>query len=371
MKAKFLIQGIDTGYPNGGMSLFKFAIASIGGSIITRMPDAKPSQVEKKLDQFKNVMQAEVEVATNDDEVRQYCNDADVVFVMPVGNKVWPTFEEVLGSVRAKKVVFILGTNETRRCPAFVKSRVWDAYWSERPMIMEYLRGRGIVDTKKPYIVGCNVYELKCPHTVDELVSMKNPNSVISSSRFGSFKGSGHILQIFDKLLSTTPTAEIDAWGWSPNEAGISFLSIIKSKPEMMKLWNSTGKQVARGPYRAETIPSFMSKARVSIDLTCGKGDGSYFGDGGLQYVQAESIDWGAIPFCDSNFYVGDEWSSFMMRQPRAYVDEIAGDISNLLQEWDPQKHAKMIEAGRNYIKENMSRERFNESINKVLTSIL
>ena len=370
MKIKFLIEGIDTNYPNGGMSLVKSAIAAIGGSVITRLPGAKLRQVEKKLPQFKSVMQADVEVATTDDEVRQLCEDIDALFVVPVGNKKWPTFEEALGNLKCKKTIFILGTGEARRCPAMVKARIWDAYWSERPMIKEYMQGKGLVDKTKPYIVGNNIYELKCPYTVDELVAAKDIKYVISSCRFGSSKGSSHQLRVFDDLLKSGADVKMDAWGWLPNEAGMSFLSLIKTIPEMFAMWNTTGRQLARGAYTADQIPDFMKPARISIDLTDAKEDGNRFGDGGLQYGQAESIDWGALPFCDSNFYVGDQWDSIMLRLPRDNVKGISQKIQEELKTWDPEKHAKMIEAGRQYLRENLSRDRFNDSMKRVLDAI-
>ena len=41
MKAKFIIHGIDTGYPNGGMTLTMSAIAAIGGTVVTRLEGGK------------------------------------------------------------------------------------------------------------------------------------------------------------------------------------------------------------------------------------------------------------------------------------------------------------------------------------------
>jgi hypothetical protein len=335
------------------------------------MPDAKQRMIDKKIDQFRNVMKADVEVATNDEDIIRMCEDIDNLFVMPVGNKVWTTFEDVMNKLKCKKVVFFCGTGESRRCPAFVKSNVWDAYWSERPLIKEYMQSKNYVDKKKPYIVGCNVYELKCPYTVDELMSMKDTKSFISACRFGSSKGSSHALQVFDQLLKSGVDANMAAWGWLPNEAGISFLSLIKSDPVMFDMWNDTGKKMARGAYTAEQIPEILGTARLSLDLTAAKGDGNRFGDGGLQYGQAESIDWGALPFCDSNFYIGDEWDTVMLRQPRDNISGIVNDVQDHLKTWNPEKHAKMIEAGRQYVRENMSRQRFNDSMNAVLTSIV
>lgn len=370
MKIKFLIEGIDTDYPNGGMSLVKSAIAAIGGSVITRAPDAKQRYIDKKLPQFKKVMQADVEVATNDDEVRQLCEGVDALFVVPVGNKKWLTFEEALGGLSCKKIIFILGTGESRRCPGMVKSHIWDAYWSERPKIKEFMQGKGLVDKTKPYIIGNNIYELKCPYTVDELVVAKDVKSVISSCRFGSSKGSAHTLRIFDDIIKSGTDVKLAAWGWMPTEAGISFLSLIKSIPEMFEMWNTTGKLLARGAYTTDQIPDFMKSARLSIDLTAAKGDGNCFGDGGLQYGQAESIDWGALPLCDSNFYIGNEWDSMMLRLPRDDVKGISQLVQDELKTWDPHKHAQMIETGRKYLRDNLSRERFNDSMKRVLEAI-
>ena len=126
-----------------------------------------------------------------------------------------------------------------------------------------------------------------------------------------------------------------------------------------------------RSSYTAEQIPEILGGARLSLDLTAAKGDGNRFGDGGLQYGQAESIDWGALPFCDSNFYIGDEWDSIMLRQPRDNISDIVSTVQDHLKTWNPEKHAKMIEAGRQYVRENMSRQRFNDSMNAVLTSIV
>lgn len=371
MKAKFILHGIDTGYPNGGMTLTKCSIDAIGGSVITRLEGGKRNSksFKKREEEYAKVMGVPVEIATSDDEFHQMCEGVDILFSLPFGNKVWPTFESALSGLTCKKVAFLLGAAESRRAPAFTKSKVWDAHWSERPMIRDYMQSRRIVDPNDPYIVGCNVYELKCPHTVEEVTAMKDPRNVISSARFGSFKGSDQVLKVFDEL-SKDDRNVLDAWGWVPHEAGMSFLGMIKGIPEMKQMWERTAHKIARGTYNAHQIPDIMQKARFAIDFTRGNGDGSIFGDGGLQYCQAEAIDWGAIPVCDSDFHRGDGWDSLMLLTKRDDVDDAVNLLKGELDNWDPESHARKVEAGRQYIRDNLSRDRFNASMKEVLDKV-
>lgn len=367
MNVKYILHGIDTLYPNGGMTLTMQAMKAIGGTVVTRMDLKRGSKAfERKQKMCSSVMGSQVEIATNDDELIQLCEDADLIFVLPFGNKVWPNFEEVLFKLNAKKVSLILGAAETRRASNFVKSNVWHARWSERPMIKDYIQGRGLVDLKKPYVIGCNVYELSCPYTPEELTEMKIARSINTSARFGSFKGSAKLLETFAGLIED-PRNKIDAWGWSPNEAGISFLSLVKMKPEVLEIWNDVGKRIARGTYTPPMIPDIMKNTQFSLDFTKGTGDGTIFGDGGLQYCQAEAIDWGAIPVCDSNFHVGEEWKQLMVLVDRENPREAANIIQQELNSWNPELHIMRIEAGRKYIQENLNAERFNRSIFELL----
>ncbi len=371
MKAKFIIHGIDTGYPNGGMTLTMSAIAAIGGTVVTRLEGGKrgSKSFKKREEEYSRVMGVPVEIATSDDEVRQMCEDIDVLFALPFGNKVWPTFESALQGLSCKKVAFLLGSAESRRAPMFTKSKIWDARWSERPMIRDYMQSRRIVDPSKPYVVGCNVYDLKCALSSEEVTALKDPRNVISSARFGSFKGSDQVLKVLNELIKDERN-HLDAWGWTPNEAGMSFLGMIKGIPEMKAMWDDTGHKVARGTYNAPQIPDIMRKARFAIDFTRGNGDGSIFGDGGLQYCQAEAIDWGAIPVCDSDFHRGEGWNSVMLLTGRDDVESAVRILKEELETWDPEAHARKVEAGRQYIRDNLNRDRFNASMSEILEKL-
>ena len=367
MNVKYILHGIDTLYPNGGMTLTMQAIKAIGGSVVTRMDIKRGSKTfERKQKMCSEVMGSPVEIATSDEELLQICENADVIFALPFGNKVWSNFEEVLGKLNAKKVSLILGAAETRRAANFVKSDIWHARWSERPMIKEYIQGRGLIDVKKPSVIGCNVYELSCPYSPEELTSMKESRSINTSARFGSFKGSDKLLQTF-AFLKEDSRNKIDAWGWSPNEAGLSFYALVKKRNDVLEIWNDVGKKIARGTYTPPMIPDLMKSTQFSADFTKGKGDGTIFGDGGLQYCQAEAIDWGAIPVCDLDFHRGKEWGELMVLVDRENPREAANIIQHELNNWNSDQHIQRIQNGRKYIQENLNAERFNRSIHEVV----
>ena len=370
MKIKFLIHGIDTGYPNGGMTLTTSAIGAIGGTVITRLPGGKrgTARFNKRVAEYESVMGVPVEIATSDEEFKEMCKDIDVLFALPFGNKVWPTFEETIGKLKCKKVAFLLGSAESKRAPNFTKSNIWSAYWSERPMIRDYMQSHKKTDKNKPYIIGCNIYDLKCPYSPEEITSRKDPRKVISTARFGSFKGSDRVLRVFDNLIKN-PDYHLEAWGWTPNEAGMSFLTLIKTVEEMKEMWDSTGKKVAKGTYTADMLPSIMETARFAIDFTKGRGDGTIFQDGGLQYCQAEAIDWGVIPFCDSDFHKAG-FEEIMLLTDRENIEMSNQIIESALSTWDPDKHALTIQKGRDYIKNYLSRDRFNHSMQEVIRMI-
>ena len=374
MNVCFILRSNSWKYAGGQRTLAANVCRVLGGTIVAST-EIKPKWRRHPELQLEAEQQASVQLgvpvvfAETDDEVVAACIDADAVFCIGFRAKKWPTFEDCLSRIKCKKVAFILATSETMNAGAFLRSRIWDAYWSERPMIREYLRAKGKVDASKPYTVGCNVYQPSCPLTAEQLVEHKEPRLVVSNSRFASMKRSAELLGVFDHL-SRDPTLRLEAWGWKPNEGGFSFKELVKIIPERFDAWNRIGKHLAQGEYSADQVPGILSPARFAIDLTYMRGDGSRWGDGGLQYCQAEAIDWGTIPVCGSEFHLGAEWSSIMHLVPALdpKLPKLVYDI--VTQRWDPAGHADMIERGREYIEKNLSFERFNASIAELVGSL-
>jgi hypothetical protein len=393
MKVKFITY--DTCFGNGAQTLAQNTLHHMTGNsnqgMIVIAPVEKkstPEKTEKAKERRREKVRAlfgkGVDVACDDDDVIELCKDVDALFVLMFINGVWPTFKECLDRIPVPKVIFSLGTQESRVCGDFYKRGSWDAWWSERPLIRDFNIKKGFVSKDTPYIVGCNVYDLTCPLTPQEAAERRNPQSLITNARWTTSKGAVPLLEMFNKLQLESPNLQMDAWGWKSNEGGISFFSMVKSVPERWEAWSRVSK-LARGTYSRKDIPHILgglekgTAPRFAVDLTNYKGDGTIWGDGGLQYCQAEALDWGSVPVVDRGFHQGDAWDKVLLRVPDSCLNEKAVTKGpalaawlqkEILPQWNVDEHAERIHLGRQYIKENLSLTRFNSSIDEIIEKL-
>lgn len=389
MNIKFLTY--DTCFGNGAQTLAQNTLRHVNGHPDKGMvvvapvePKTTPERTERAKERrrakVRDLFGEGVEVACDDDEIVKACEGADAVFVLMFIKGVWPTAKECLERIKAPKVVFSLGTQESRVCGEFYRLGVWDAWWSERPLIRDYNIRRGFVTEDTPYIVGCNVYDLACKLTPDEVARNRDPRSIVTNARWTTSKGAVPLLAMFDTLVKSQNPPNMAAWGWNPVEGGISFYSAVKSRPDRWAAWGRVS-HIARGTYSRGDISRILggdgagTAPRLAVDLTNYRGDGSTWGDGGLQYCQAEAIDWGAVPVVDRGFHPGDGWDDVLLRVPEDCLDEdgltdgekLAVWLENVvLPRWDVKEHAERIHLGREYISENLSLKRFNQSIDEI-----
>jgi len=384
VKVKFITY--DSCFGNGAQTLAQNTINHLGGELIVVSlvgEKSKPSFTERaktrQRQKVKDLFGQNVLVATTDEEILNFCSDADIVFVTMFIKNIWPNAEKTLGMIKAPKVVFSLGTQEFRPCGEFYRLKVWDAWWSERPLIRKFNIAKGFVKTDTKYVIGCNVYDLKCTLTPTEVTSQRDPLSLISSSRWSNGKGSIPLLDMYGELYDMGQF-NLGAWGWNSDEGSMAFFSSVKSHPQRSEIWKKI-KPIIKGKYDRSNIPEIFggeNAPRFAIDLTKFKGDGTQFGDGGLQYCQAEALDYGSIPIVDRAFHPSDEWDKIIHRVPDACYDakgnvdgvKLAGWISSLMKNWNFSEHVDRISLGREYIKKNLSIERFNQSMDE-LTKLL
>jgi hypothetical protein len=318
-----------------------------------------------------------VTVACSDQEVLDACEDANIVFSLFFMNNKWPTASDVFAKIKAPKVALGIGTHETRMCADFSRMPHWDAWWSVRPAIREHNLRKGFLDETTPHVMSCNVHDNVCKKTAVESSTERDPRYIISNTRFSTGKGAVQVLKMFDSLMQREDPPRLAAWGWSPDENGMSFFGAIKTKSENYDAWKRVV-PIMKGAYTRDQVPEILAgngprtAPRFSIDLTFSKGDEIRWGDGGMQNCQSEAIDWGVIPIVDRRFYVSDEWDSIMYRLPeKCYGDDGRPDgdlIANwvydeLLPGWSEEKHAEMIQAGRDYIDTHLSVKNFHDSM--------
>jgi hypothetical protein len=360
MKIKYLT--FESCGASGAMTLGNNITDHFGGQTIVVShctPRSKPNRVKK----FQKMWGPGVEVAASDDELVELCKDADIVFCLAFPQKTWPTAKETLQRIPAYKVLGSLGTQEINILGVrwFYKevASVFDCWWSERPLIRDFNISKGLCRPDIPYVIGCNVYRPACESTSAELVDERDPGEIITNARFSKGKGSDRMIPMFERLMGKGYNCK--AWGWKPKEGGVTFLGCVKSKPDMWEAWGRVAPKVAMGTYGPEDIPVMFRSARFAVDMTAWKGDGSLWGDGGLQWCQAEAIDWGCIPIVNRKFYQGDEWDTILHR-----VDSL-DEVDALLEGWDEAKHEEMIRKGKEYVRQNLSLQRFQDSMDEIV----
>lgn len=347
---------------SGAMTLGNHITDYLGGQVVVIShcsPRAKISRTKK----FQKMWGKDVLVAANNDEVVEYCRGADIVFSLAFPEKTWPGAKETIQRIDSYKVFGSLGTQEINiggvRHWYKEIAPLFDCWWSERPLIRDFNIANGWCRPDVPYVVGCNVYSSRCESSVGEIMDTRDPKHIITNCRFSKGKGSHLMIPLFERLMGGG--YRCDAWGWNPKEGGLTFLGAVKTKPELWEAWKRVAPVVARGTYGRDDIPLVFRSAVLAVDMTAWRGDGSLWGDGGLQWCQAEAIDWGVVPVVNRKFYQGDEWDDIVFR-----VDSL-DEVDGILGAWDEDRHAEMIEKGREYVRQNLSLERFRQSIDQIV----
>lgn len=323
----------------------------------------RPVYRERRLNKFKPIWGDRLKVVIGNEEIVNVCNSYDIIFVTnlrPWGTKKIDEMYATLDRITAKKVMMCLASTEWRmkKTRPSLEYPGWDCWWSERPLIRDFYLEIGAVKKEMPYVTGCNVY------TPRETTPAPPGDRIIQAVRFQSNKRSPEILEGLS--LAYDEGLPIDAWAWDEKEGSMHWLGAVKMNPERYKSWKKLEEAgVFRGPYTTDDLDTVYANARFAIDHSASKGDGSLWGDGGLQYAQAEAIDRGVVPVVNRKFYIGDEWDAIMHR-----VDH-PSEVVELYRNWDPQRHAEMIARGREYIKRDMSPARFTASIDEVTSRIL